>query len=232
MNKKGFTLIEILAVLAILSLITIITIPIINSRREAANNKQYKTIVEDIENATKIYISNNPQALNDVSTGECIHVLISQLQTEKLLENSLIDPRDNSNISNSRYVNVCDVGDDLTYNFIESNEEETTTVQEEQITLNMTVSPDSCFAGSTIEVSIGNSMSDPSVIVGQPVEIDVIGISVDQGNTVFHETTLFDGNGEASISVPTYNLSAGTYKVSLMYEETEYDSQQITILDN
>lgn len=117
MNKRGFTLVELLAVLALLSLLTIITIPIINSRKTAINLKEYNALVEDIESAAKIHVSNNPQLLNNIGDGECISVLISDLQTAKLLENNLVDPRDNSEIEGTEYVNVCVDGENITYTY-------------------------------------------------------------------------------------------------------------------
>ncbi|HOZ54383.1 MAG TPA: prepilin-type N-terminal cleavage/methylation domain-containing protein [Bacilli bacterium] len=116
MNKKGFTLIELLAVLALLSLLTIITIPIINSRKTAINTKEYNALVDSIKSAAKIYISNNPQVLNGVNDTECINtVTIDTLQTEKLLEDNLTSPIDNSTIDG--VINICVNGDDLTYEF-------------------------------------------------------------------------------------------------------------------
>lgn len=117
MNKKGFTLVEILAVLALLSLITIITIPIINERREAINQKEYDTIVDSIESAAKIYISNNPQVLNNISQSCIETVTIATLQTAKLLENNLVDPRDNSPIESIEHIDICVSGDEITYTF-------------------------------------------------------------------------------------------------------------------
>lgn len=117
MNKKGFTLVEILAVLALLSLITIITVPIINERKEAINQKEYDTIVENIKSAAKIYISNNPQLLNNMNQGCIETVTIDTLQTAKLLESNLIDPRDNSTIENTKHIDICVSGDEITYIF-------------------------------------------------------------------------------------------------------------------
>ena len=59
MNKKGFTLIEVILVIAIISILAIILIPnvfvLINKNRE----RSFNNLKNNIINSTKIYISDN-----------------------------------------------------------------------------------------------------------------------------------------------------------------------------
>ena len=57
MNKKGFTLVELIAIIALLAMITAIAVP--NIKKEVTQNEtqQNKVKNETIENAVKIYAS-------------------------------------------------------------------------------------------------------------------------------------------------------------------------------
>lgn len=86
MNKKGFTLVELLAVLVILGIIAIVCYPIVT---RTINNSKTDLSVEQknrIINAAKNYV-----AANVISDSEC--VTVSQLQSSGYLESGAIkDP--------------------------------------------------------------------------------------------------------------------------------------------
>lgn len=70
LNKKGFTLVELLAVLVILIAITSIAIPTINSALERSKGKQNEQRIRIIESAAELYVSEHKNTLG----GECIKV--------------------------------------------------------------------------------------------------------------------------------------------------------------
>ena len=65
LNKKGFTLMELLAVIVILAIIFTVALPSISSSVERSKNKQLNAKIEVIEAAGEVYISDNN--VNDVS---------------------------------------------------------------------------------------------------------------------------------------------------------------------
>ena len=73
MNKKGFTLTELLAVIAIVAIIAVIAVPSIIAIRKNMNEKMYKDKVTMIESAAETYANNNPDIFN-ASTEEYITV--------------------------------------------------------------------------------------------------------------------------------------------------------------
>ena len=85
MNKKGFTLVELLAVIVILALIAIIAFPnvtkLIKGAKKDTNTVQFSVIEESLKN----YIAEHAATLND---GD--HVCISDLKADGLIENKKI----------------------------------------------------------------------------------------------------------------------------------------------
>lgn len=64
MNKKGFTLTELLVVIALIAIIVVIAIPSIISINKKINQRVYKTKVEQIIGAAELYGTNNPDIFN------------------------------------------------------------------------------------------------------------------------------------------------------------------------
>ena len=62
-NKKGFTLVEMLAAIGILLLITILTYPSFNKLNKKTEEKFDYSIKTIVENAAKIYVDNNKELI-------------------------------------------------------------------------------------------------------------------------------------------------------------------------
>ena len=94
MNKKGFTLIEILAVITILSIIGVIIVikvgETVNTAKNSLSDNQIKKIIE----ATKKYMIENPDLLPSIESLD--NIIIT---TNELLENGIIE---NENIINPK----------------------------------------------------------------------------------------------------------------------------------
>ena len=67
-NKKGFTLVEMLAAIGILLLITILTYPSFNKLNKKTEEKFDYSIKTIVENAAKIYVDNNKQLIDEKIT--------------------------------------------------------------------------------------------------------------------------------------------------------------------
>lgn len=89
MNKKGFTLIEILAVITILGILGLVTIPIISKSVEKSKIKAYRETINSIIESTKIYRANNDY---EAVTNELIDVtgaLIEYEHKDQILSGSI-----------------------------------------------------------------------------------------------------------------------------------------------
>lgn len=108
-NRKGFTLIEILAVIAILSiLISAVSISVIEIRKKM-NNRLYNTKISLIEHAAILWGEDNEYELS-LEENECENILVDDLVTEGYLkydeDNKVINPKDDSSMNNN-VITVC-----------------------------------------------------------------------------------------------------------------------------
>lgn len=94
MNKKGFTLVELLAVIAILGIITTLIFTSISKYITASKEASYEQQVNYIKNAADNWLTQKAATL---SKTEANYVSIKELQDEGYLSSgTIIDPRDNS----------------------------------------------------------------------------------------------------------------------------------------
>ena len=101
MNKKGFTLVEVIVVLAILSLILIIMVPNVFVLVEKNNEKSCKSLKDNIESAAKIYVTNNKYNLGI----KCYDENNSDDTTLKITLNDLINSGDLTTDSSGKITN-------------------------------------------------------------------------------------------------------------------------------
>ena len=59
MNRKGFTLVEVLVVLAITALLLLVLVPNVFVMINKNNTKSCNNLIKNIESATKMYVTNN-----------------------------------------------------------------------------------------------------------------------------------------------------------------------------
>ena len=61
-NKKGFTLIELIAIIAILGIMVVIVLPQMGNSIESRKQTQYDNLITTVKSAAKVYYSNNQSA--------------------------------------------------------------------------------------------------------------------------------------------------------------------------
>lgn len=76
MNKKGFTLTELLVVIALISVIVLIAVPSVVSISKRINKRVYNAKVQEIVTSAELYGTNNPDLFNGVSE---VKVFVSEL---------------------------------------------------------------------------------------------------------------------------------------------------------
>lgn len=102
LNKKGFTLVELLVVLVILAVIMSIAIPSVTSSIERSKQKEYDAKVKLIVSAAELYFDKHRNTY-PISSGDTTYkVNISKLIEEKYLtEEEAKDPFTNNRIDDS-----------------------------------------------------------------------------------------------------------------------------------
>lgn len=117
-NKKGFTLVELIGVIALLAVVALITIPIMTNSIKKSKEKTYIAQVKNIiSSAKKWVVANGPKSDKE------FNITLSELLNDKIIENDLvIDPRDDTNmVDNGACVFVNYNDSNKTYSYLFSN---------------------------------------------------------------------------------------------------------------
>lgn len=101
MDRKGFTLVEVLLTIAILALILIIMVPNVFVLVEKNNVKSCENLIKNIESSAKIYVSNNKYNLEI----KCYDVNNLDDTTLKIQFQTLVDSGDLTTDSSGKITN-------------------------------------------------------------------------------------------------------------------------------
>ena len=74
MNKKGFTLVELLVTIAILGIISGLSIPVIRNINQQRINKRYSTYLDSLSYASKLYTDSYAVDMFGHSTTGCAYI--------------------------------------------------------------------------------------------------------------------------------------------------------------
>lgn len=102
--RNGFTLVELLSVIVIISLISLISIISVTGIMTKSKNDLYNDQMLLIEKAAKSWGSENIDKLPDKD--ECIYLTLGSLKTYGILGESIVDPRNNEQISNNLKIKI------------------------------------------------------------------------------------------------------------------------------
>lgn len=111
MNKKGFTLVELLAVIVILGLLLALATLTVTAYLNAAKEASFKSLVQSIEASAELYIIDNsgkyPQL--DVA-GSVFDIELKDLVDNNYIKDKIIDERRNENIPLTSKVTINVIG--------------------------------------------------------------------------------------------------------------------------
>lgn len=109
MNKKGFTLIEIVTVIALLSIVGIITLPKINKAIKTSRADQLEEVRENIVKSTEVYLNNKcgRDTYNKLINNDKVRIYLNSIKECGLIDKKIYNPvsGDYFNIDNE-YVDV------------------------------------------------------------------------------------------------------------------------------
>ncbi len=106
MNKKGFTMIELMATITLLGVMLTLAVVSVSKYLNKARDTVYKDYEDTLKNATTDYFLNHTGLLPEINDANGTKVLATTLINEGYLEN-MKDPKNNSlNCNNNSYVIV------------------------------------------------------------------------------------------------------------------------------
>ena len=106
MNKKGYTLVELIAVFVIIAVISTVVILNFDHSIDKGNEKKEKAFVADLEKAACIYIDlRDNKTIKDNCYPNC-NVTTQELITGGIISDDLIDPSTNNAIRTDLTINV------------------------------------------------------------------------------------------------------------------------------
>ena len=105
MNKKAFTLIEMLAVIIILGVLTSLVMPSILKMMKGSKEKTYDVLINNINDSALLYASRHKELIKSgLEINGFYEVTLNDLLDEGLIKTPLIDPRTDEEISLTKKV--------------------------------------------------------------------------------------------------------------------------------
>ncbi len=120
MNKKGFTLVELLGVLVVLSVILMIAFPLITTYINKSKQKAYDTQMGLIITGLKDYATDHKEVL-PVNDTDYVTFTLGQLKALGIVNNSVVNPLDGKEIDDSMEFKIVKDGSKYTYQIVESS---------------------------------------------------------------------------------------------------------------
>lgn len=114
MNRKGFSLIELMGIIILLSIISVLVIPSIDSAMRDFKNKSYNSQIQTIKLAANDWSTENlgKYAMND---GQVVTIVLGQLKSGGYLVEELINTKTNEPFPDDMQINIVRKDDALKY---------------------------------------------------------------------------------------------------------------------
>jgi competence protein ComGC len=119
-NKKGFTLVELLAILGLLTIIILLGMPLLINQIESQKKKNYENFVGDLCLATESYINHNTNidGINEFrESGDTIQISIGDLMSNGYVKSNTKNPKTNESLTSTDSITVT-LTEDMTYNCV------------------------------------------------------------------------------------------------------------------
>lgn len=107
MNRKGFTLIELMAVITILVILSLIIIPIIDKNVKRSKEDMYKIQIENIRMGGQGYFSDNLSSRPSV--GNFCSISVDTLVSQGYINGSVVNPKTGESFGEI-YVQIKNIG--------------------------------------------------------------------------------------------------------------------------
>ena len=123
MNKKGFTLAELLGVITILEMLALLVTPVVTKTIKNNKQKLYNIQISEIEKAAYNYAIKNTDVLPE--EGVTIVVTLGELKKEGLIDKEVRNPITKELFSDDLKIEIGNINNQYTYTVLdeEANEE-------------------------------------------------------------------------------------------------------------
>lgn len=118
MNKKGYTLIELLAVLSIMAVILLIAVPAITKQMSQIEDGKYNQFKQNLYLASESYINSNYdefEILRKENGEACINV--EYLVRDGWIKSTLKNPKTDKNVSLDSSIQISNVNGEYKYTY-------------------------------------------------------------------------------------------------------------------
>ena len=110
-NKRGFTLVELIAVMTLLSAIILVSVPVVINTLKNNDNKVYENFEKQVKQAAELYVERNRNLYPELDNiGGSVEIHTSTLINEGYLKHDLENPTTGTNITD--YIVRVEVGND------------------------------------------------------------------------------------------------------------------------
>ena len=99
MNKKGFTLIEVIMVIAIIAILSLILIPNVMVLIDKNKERSCEKMIDNIESAAKMYVNQNKDEVGVECSGTPKEITLKTLVDAGYLGGELVNPINKEKIS-------------------------------------------------------------------------------------------------------------------------------------
>lgn len=106
MNRKGFTLIEVIMVIAIIAILSIILAPNVMVLINKNNERSCEKMIDNIKSAAKMYVNQNKYKLGFDCSGTAKEITLQTLVDAGYLGGELVNPINKEEISLDNTVSV------------------------------------------------------------------------------------------------------------------------------
>ena len=120
MNKKGFTLAELLGVLIIIGVLALLILPTIDNSIEESKDKMYKTQIHNIEEAATNWGARNMMLLPEYEN-EYIIVYLWQLKVGGFIDDDVRDPRNDKLFPNDMEIKITRKNNKYVYEVVDGS---------------------------------------------------------------------------------------------------------------
>lgn len=118
MNRKGFTLVELLVVMTFIGILALIVFPNITGMLKKMDDNKYNAFLNDVFLATEAYVQKHSDKYPELSNidGQA-YIYFSDLISARLLKSTVQDPKSNKKISELNYTIVVTRQEDKGYKY-------------------------------------------------------------------------------------------------------------------
>lgn len=213
MNKKGFTLVEILVSIGLLALLGSVIAISLNRVFKDNNIKNYNEYVEKIKSSAMLYVNNTIDIINDLNDSSFKIITIGNLIDNGYLKDNVINPSTSETVDKNEKIKVYYNSDHeliVEYPYNDENKEKYL------YTLNYTITygdenKDRCYVG----------LNTPSLQLIYPDGSKVVGTLVkDKSIKAYLES------GEECTDSNLSSLKLGTYKIKYNYTDDFTDIKE------